>query len=193
MKYKNYELSSDIFMIVIIAVPVWALRLITYRASSLSLSINKLYWFWRSRQMDWPLLASSLVNPICPCGGKTTKKQKCIVSSVLLPFHIGYNRHYSYYRIREFEAHWENRIQSPLLFWRISMERRFLWKRESVRNFRIPLLKRGVGKANRSYGRLGEVECAGTVKETGGSAGKGSRIMIVPIKKVLVQMNEGLG
>ena len=52
-----------------------------------------------------------------------------------------------------------------------------------MRNFRIPLLKRGVGKANRSYGRLGEVECAGTVKETGGSAGKGSRIMIVPIKK----------
>ena len=27
-----------------------------------------------------------MVNPICPCGGKTTKKQKCIVSSVLLPF-----------------------------------------------------------------------------------------------------------
>ena len=154
--YKNYELSSDIFMIVIIAVPVWALRLITYRASSLSLSINKLYWFWRSRQMDWPLLASSLVNPICPCGGKTTKKQKCIVSSVLLPFHIGYNRHYSYYRIREFEAHWEYKIQSVLLFWRISKERRFLWKRESVRTFKVLVLNRGVGKANRSYGRLEE-------------------------------------
>ena len=119
---------TDFFIVVIVAVPVWALRLITYRASSLSLSINKLYWFWRSRQMDWPLLASSLVNPICPCGGKTTKKQKCIVSSVLLPFHIGYNRHYSYYRIREFEAHWAYWYIIFPLFCRISKERRIFEK-----------------------------------------------------------------
>ena len=148
--------STDFFIVLIVAVPCWAFSLNDYRASSLSLSINKLYWFWRSRQMDWPLLASSLVNPICPCGGKTTKKQKCIVSSVLLPFHISYNRHYSYYRIREFEAHWEYRIQFPLLFWRISKERSFLWKRESVRTFKILVFNRGDIKANRSYGRLEE-------------------------------------
>ena len=50
--------------------------------------------------MDWPLLTSSLVNPICPCGGKTTKKQKCIVSSVLLPIRIDYTRYSCYYRFR---------------------------------------------------------------------------------------------
>ena len=33
-------------------------------------------------------------------------------------------------------------------------------KKESVRNFRILLLKRGDRKANRSYGRLGELGCA---------------------------------
>ena len=91
---------TDFFIVVIVAVPCWAYGLNDYRASSLSLSINKLYWFWRSRQMDWPLLASSLVNPICPCGGKTTKKQKCIVSSVLLPIRISYTRYYRYYRFR---------------------------------------------------------------------------------------------
>ena len=36
--------------------------------------------------MNSSSLKSSSRNSICPCGGKTTKKQ---VSSVLLPIHIG--------------------------------------------------------------------------------------------------------
>ena len=47
--------------------------------------------------MNSSSLKSSSRNSICPCGGKTTKKQ---VSSVLLPFHIDYNRYYCRYRIR---------------------------------------------------------------------------------------------
>ena len=47
--------------------------------------------------MNSSSLKSSSRNSICPCGGKTTKKQ---VSSVLLPFHIDYNRDYWRYRIR---------------------------------------------------------------------------------------------
>ena len=119
---------TDFFIVVIVAVPCWAYGLNDYRASSLSLSINKLYWFWRSRQMDWPLLASSLVNPICPCGGKTTKKQKCIVSSVFLPFHIDYNRYYYYHRIRgvlRFYRFFEIETNPKR---RISMERRIFEK-----------------------------------------------------------------
>ena len=47
--------------------------------------------------MNSSSLKGSSRNSICPCGGKTTKKQ---VSSVLLPIHIDYNRYYCRYRIR---------------------------------------------------------------------------------------------
>ena len=72
------------------------------RTFRLQFSYYELKQYIRSRQMDWPSLSSSLVNPICPCGGKTTKKQKTIVSSVLLPVHIGYNRYSYYYKIQGF-------------------------------------------------------------------------------------------